>query len=83
MIVGASMIYTFGLAHHIQGCAAEWSYIKSNHSEERRKLTADFWDKTSAVMIGCYAGILLFSVAQSMIIWFGFMLAWEVSKIKG
>ena len=24
MIVGAAMIYTFGLAHHILGCAAEW-----------------------------------------------------------
>ncbi|MBQ9614688.1 MAG: hypothetical protein IJV14_19180 [Lachnospiraceae bacterium] len=64
MIVGAAMIYTFGLAHHIQGCAAEWIYIKSDHSEEGRKLTADFWDKTSAVMIGCYAGIILFSVAH-------------------
>ena len=63
MIVGAAMIYTFGLAHHVQGCAEEWNYIKSDHSEEGRKLTADFWDKTSAVMIGCYAGILLFSVA--------------------
>ena len=64
MIVGAAMIYTFGLAHHIQGCAAEWIYIKSDHSEEGRKLTADFWDKTSAVMIGCYAGIIIFSVAH-------------------
>ena len=64
MIVGAAMIYTFGLAHHIQGCAAEWIYIKSDHCEEGRKLTADFWDKTSAVMIGCYAGIILFSVAH-------------------
>ena len=64
MIVGAAIIYTFGLAHHIQGCAAEWIYIKSDHSEEGRKLTADFWDKTSAVMIGCYAGIILFSVAH-------------------
>ncbi|MBQ8994422.1 MAG: hypothetical protein IJ091_01270 [Oscillospiraceae bacterium] len=64
MIVGAAMIYTFGLAHHIQGCAAEWIYIKSDHSEEGRKLIADFWDKTSALMIGCYAGIILFSVAH-------------------
>ena len=64
MIVGAAMIYTFGLAHHVQGCAAEWIYIKSDHSEEGRKLTADFWGKTSAVMIGCYAGIILFSIAH-------------------
>ncbi len=64
MILGAAMIYTFGLAHHVQGCAAEWIYIKSDHTEEGRKLTADFFGKTSAVMIGCYAGILIFSVAH-------------------
>ena len=64
MIVGAAMIYTFGMAHHVQGCAAEWIYIKSDHTEEGRKLTADFFGETSAVMIGCYAGIILFSVAH-------------------
>jgi len=64
MTVGAAMIYTFGLAHHILGCAAEWIYIKSNHTEEGRKLTTDFFGKTSATMIGCYAGIVLFSVAH-------------------
>ena len=64
MIVGAALIYTFGLAHHVVGCAAEWIYIKSDHTEEGRKLTADFFGKTSAVMIGCYAGIILFSVAH-------------------
>ena len=64
MIVGAAMIYTFGLAHHILGCAAEWIYIKSDHTEEGRKLTNDFFGKTSATMIGCYAGIVLFSVAH-------------------
>lgn len=64
MIVGAAMIYTFGLAHHVQGCAAEWIYIKSDHTEAGRKLTDDFFGKTSAVMIGCYAGILIFSVAH-------------------
>ena len=63
MIVGAALIYTFGLAHHVVGCAAEWIYIKSDHTEEGRKLTADFFGKTSAVMIDCYAGIILFSVA--------------------
>ena len=64
MIVGAAMIYTFGLAHHILGCAAEWIYIKSGHTEEGWKLTNDFFGKTSATMIGCYAGILLFSAAH-------------------
>ena len=64
MIVGAALIYIFGLAHHVVGCAAEWIYIKSDHTEEGWKLTADFFGKTSAVMIGCYAGILLFSVAH-------------------
>ena len=64
MIAGAALIYTFGLAHHVVGCAAEWIYIKSDHTEEGRKLTADFFGKTSAVMIGCYVGIILFSVAH-------------------
>ena len=64
MIVGAAMIYTFGLAHHILGCAAEWIYIKNDHTEEGRKLTSDFFGKTSVTMIGCYAGILLFSAAH-------------------
>ena len=64
MIVGAAMIYIFGLAHHILGCAAEWIYIKSDHTEEWRKLTSDFFGKTSVTMIGCYGGILLFSVAH-------------------
>ena len=48
MIVGAAMIYTFGLAHRILGCAAEWIYIKSDHSEEERKRTNDFFGKTAA-----------------------------------
>ena len=64
MIVGAALIYTFGLAHHVVGCVAEWIYIKSDHTEEGRKLTADFFGKSSAVMSGCYAGIILFSVAH-------------------
>ena len=64
MIVGTAMIYTFGLAHHILGCSAEWIYIKSDHTEEGRKLTSDFFGKTSVTTIGCYGGILLFSVAH-------------------
>ena len=64
MIVGAAMICTFGLAHHILGCAAEWIYINSDFTEEGRKRTNDFFGKTSATMIGCYAGILLFSIAH-------------------
>ena len=64
MIVGAAMIYTFGLAHHVLGCAAEWIYIKSDHTGEGWKLTNNFFGKTSMTMFGCYGGILLFSVAH-------------------
>ena len=64
MIVGAAMIYTFGLVHHVLGCSAEWIYIKSDHTEEGWKLTNDYFGKTSATMIGCYAGIIIFSVAH-------------------
>ena len=38
-ILIVAMIYTFGLAHHILGCAAEWIYIKSDHTEEGWNLT--------------------------------------------
>ena len=64
MIVGAAMVYTFGLVHHVLGCSAEWIYIKSDHTEKGWKLTSDFFSKTSATMIGCYAGIIIFSVAH-------------------
>lgn len=64
MIVGAAMIYTFGLVHHVLGCSAEWIYIKSDHTEKGWKLTSGFFSKTSATMIGCYARIFIFSVAH-------------------
>ena len=64
MIVGAAMVYTFGLVHHVLGCSAEWIYIKSDHTEKGWKLTSDFFSKTSATMIGSYAGIFIFSVAH-------------------
>ncbi len=62
MIVGAALIYTFGLAYHVVGGSAEWIYIKSGHTEQGRKLTAEFFGKNSVTMIGCFTGILLFSV---------------------
>ena len=64
MIVGAAILYTFGLAYHIMGCAAEWIYVKNGYTEEGRKLTSEFFGKSTATMIGCFAGIIIFSVAQ-------------------
>ncbi len=62
MIVGAALIYTFGLAYHVVGGSAEWIYIKSGYTEHGRKLTAEFFGKNSITMIGCFTGIVLFSV---------------------
>ena len=64
MIVGAAILYTFGMSYHVVGCAAEWFYIKNGLNEEARQLTAEFFSRSSAVMIGCFTGIILFSVAQ-------------------
>ena len=63
MIVGAAIIYTFGLAYHVVGGSAEWIYIKSGYTEHGRKLTEEFFGKNSITMIGCFIGIALFSVA--------------------
>ena len=63
MIAGAAILYTFGLAYHIVGCAAEWIYVKNGCTEEGRKLTAEFFGKSTPVMAGCFLGILIISVA--------------------
>ena len=63
MIVGAGILYTFGMAYHVAGCAAEWIYIKSGYTEEGRKLTSEFFGKSTPTMIGCFVGIILISIA--------------------
>ena len=63
IIIGAAILYTFGLAYHIMGCAAEWIYIKNGCSEEERKLTSEFFDKSMPTMISCFAGIIIISVS--------------------
>ena len=63
MIVGSATIYTFGMAYHVVGCASEWVYVKSGCTEEGRKLTSEFFGRNRVPMIGCFAGIALFSVS--------------------
>lgn len=63
IIIGVAILYTFGLAYHIVGCAAEWIYIRNGCSEEGRKLTSEFFDKSTPTMIGCFAGINIISVS--------------------
>ena len=63
MIVGAAILYTFGLAYHVVGCAAEWIYVKNDCTEEGRKLTEEFFVKSKPTMIGCFTGIILVSVS--------------------
>ena len=63
MVSGAAVLYTFGTAYHVVGCASEWIYIKNGCSEEGRKLTVAFFEKNRVPMIGCFLGIALFSVS--------------------
>ena len=63
MIAGAAILYTFGLAYHIVGCAAEWIYIKNGCTEEGLKLTSEFFGKSTLTMIGCFVGIIIISVS--------------------
>ena len=63
MVSGATVLYTFGTAYHVVGCASEWIYIKNGCSEEGRKLTVAFFEKNRVPMIGCFLGIALFSVS--------------------
>ena len=63
IIFGAAILYTFGLAYHVVGCAAEWIYIKNDCTEQGRKLTEDFFTKSTPTMVGCFVGIIIISVA--------------------
>ena len=63
LIAGTAILYTFGLAYHVAGCAAEWIYIKSGCTEEGRIQTSEFFSKCRATMVGCFVGIIIVSVA--------------------
>lgn len=63
MFIGAVVFFILGSAHHVFFGAIEWFYIRLGRTEEAFEAIVEFVKKTSATMYGCYAGLLLFSVA--------------------
>jgi hypothetical protein len=49
----------------------EWLYIKLGRTDDARKAVLDFFKKTSATMIVCYTGLLIFSVALFIAVFTG------------
>ena len=64
-LMGAGCIVFFltGVAHHVFCGAVEWIYIRMGKTEEARKTIVEFFQKTSATMIVCYVGLLVFALA--------------------
>ena len=62
MLIGAVLFYIPGTAHHVFCGVAEWFYIRMGMTEEARQAITDFFMKTSATMIACYLGLILFSI---------------------
>ena len=46
-----------------QGVLNSYIYIKNGCTEEGRKLTEEFFGKSTPTMIGCFAGIIIVSIA--------------------
>ena len=62
MLSGAVLFTTCVIPHHVICGLVEWLYIKLGRTDEARKVVLDFFKKTSATMIVCYIGLLIFSV---------------------
>ena len=62
MLIGAVLFTTCVIPHHVICGLVEWLYIKLGRTDEARKVVLDFFKKTSATMIVCYIGLLIFSV---------------------
>ena len=63
MLIGAMLVLTFGIAHHVFCGMPEWLYVRMGRKEEARQLITEFFKKTSVTMFVCYAGFLLFGVS--------------------
>ena len=63
MLISTVMVLTFGAAHHVLCGVPEWLYVRMNRTEEARQLITEFFKKTSATMIACYLGFLVFGVS--------------------
>ncbi len=62
MIIGAVLFITCVIPHHAICGLVEWFYIRLGCTENARKIILDFFKKTSATMIVCYIGLLIFAV---------------------
>lgn len=63
MLTGAVAFTTCVIPHHVICGLVEWFYIRLGRTDEARKAVLEFFRKTSATMIICYLGLLLFSVS--------------------
>ena len=63
MLIGAVLFTTCVIPHHVICGLVEWLYIKLGRTDDARKAVFDIFKKTSATMIVCYTGLLIFSVA--------------------
>ena len=62
MLIGAALFFIPGTAHHVFCGVAEWFYIRMDMTEKARETITEFFKKTSATMIACYLGLIIFSV---------------------
>lgn len=60
LLIAAALFFIPGTAHHVFCGAAEWFYIRMGRTEEARGAVVHFFKETSATMIACYAGLLIF-----------------------
>lgn len=63
MLLAIGLIFAFGPAHHVLCGIPEWLYVRLGRTEEARQVIVELFKKTSATMIACYVGFLLFGAA--------------------
>ena len=63
MLIGPVLFTACVIPHHVICALVEWLYIKLGRTEDARKTVLDLFKKTSATMIVCYTGLLIFSAA--------------------
>ncbi len=63
MLTGGILFFLPGVAHHVLCGAVEWLYIRMKKTEEARQTILELFHQTSATMVVCYLGLLLFAVS--------------------
>lgn len=63
MLIGAVLFTACVIPHHVICGLVEWLYIKLGRTDDARKAVLDLFKKTSATMIVCYTGLLIFLAA--------------------